>query len=371
MTFSAREHVPLITRCLHYLRRNLLKVLGFSTGGVTSRYVPLTGTHRLKVGYLLMDYVDRGKMLTTTWKEQRSDLHLRTNLFKDLSRIILSLGRLPQPRIGSFTINDDGVLTLTNRPLTLELHQMENLRIPINIPRSLTYTLTDSYVIDLLHCHRTRFIHQPNSVRSRGDGLYQTSAIAAMGAVPVFSHFFDRSLRNGPFALTLTDLHHSNIFVNDEWHITSLVDLEWACVRPIEMHHPPSWLTDEKVDTIDVDAYDPIRQEFMDIFEGEEAKEAGTERTDIMRKGWESGRFWYCLALDSQMGLTDLLYQHIQPIFRTFKTLEEKAMFYSIMSQYWMPGLGTFLDSKVEENTQYESQLRAVFESPEMADCDQ
>lgn len=33
---------------------------------------------------------------------------------------------------------------------------------------------------------------------------------------------------------TLTDLHQSNIFVDNDWHITAIVDLEWACSRPIK-----------------------------------------------------------------------------------------------------------------------------------------
>jgi Ser/Thr protein kinase RdoA (MazF antagonist) len=33
--------------------------------------------------------------------------------------------------------------------------------------------------------------------------------------------------RHGPFALHLTDFHQSNIFVNEEWSIASLVDLGW------------------------------------------------------------------------------------------------------------------------------------------------
>jgi hypothetical protein len=59
-------------------------------------------------------------MLSESWENQYQDKNRRANLFKDLSRIMLSLGRVPLPRIGSFTINDEGILSLTNRPLTLQ-----------------------------------------------------------------------------------------------------------------------------------------------------------------------------------------------------------------------------------------------------------
>ncbi|KAI9841636.1 MAG: hypothetical protein M1837_000483 [Sclerophora amabilis] len=381
-TFSALEHVPFFKRWLQYIRRRFLRFFGFSDG-IQSQYIPLSDMHALGVGYLLTDFIETGRMLTATWEESRSDKLLRANLFRDLSRIMLSLGSIPLPRIGSFTLDDHGFLSLTNRPLTLDLHQMENENIPIDIPRELTYATTESYVVDLLHCHRTRIIHQPNSIHDEKDGLYQVSAMTAMGAVPVFEHFFDRCLRNGPFALTLTDLHHSNIFVDENWHITHLVDLEWACARPVEMQHPPYWLTDQSVDTINIDAYNPIHREFLDIFQKEEAlrhltlnnhdtgnnipRQTDTEwtdtrRTDVMRRGWKNGTFWYSLALDSPTGLPHLLYKHIQPIFRTHG---DDAAFFSTMSQYWMPGLWTFLDAKVEEKRAYEARLREVFDVSE------
>lgn len=36
----------------------------------------------------------------------------------------------------------------------------------------------------------------------------------------------------GPFLLQLTGLHASNIFVNNDWNVTRLIDLEWVCSLP-------------------------------------------------------------------------------------------------------------------------------------------
>ncbi|KAI9848894.1 MAG: hypothetical protein M1837_006410 [Sclerophora amabilis] len=366
--FTALEHTPLLSRSLQYVWRGFLHLLRHP---VPSRYLPRSNLHGLGVGYLLTDFIEErdGSMLTKTWEQRRQDKTLQANLFRDLSRIILSLGHLPLPRVGSFTIDDGGFVSVTNRPLTLGLHKMENDDIPIDIPRHLTYSTTESYVLDLLHCHRMRLTHQPNAVHSRHDGVNQVSAMTVMETV--FSHFFDRRLRYGPFVLTLTDLHHSNIFVDDQWHITGVVDLEWACTLPLEMQHPPYWLTSQSVDTIDVDLYDQIRLDFMDIFEQEERKlhlkEQGhgkevCRRADIMRKGWESKNFWYCLALWSPTGLHYLLYDHIQPMFHPDG---RDTAFFSTMPRYWMPGLSRFLDNKVKEQEEYDFRLRKQFESSE------
>lgn len=71
--------------------------------------------------------------------------------------------------------------------------------------------------------------------------------------------FIRRDLRRGPFVMSLTDLHPSNIFVDEKWHITCLMDLEWACADPVEMIQPPHWLTNESVDRIIPGGYDELR----------------------------------------------------------------------------------------------------------------
>ncbi|KAI9755229.1 MAG: hypothetical protein M4579_004361 [Chaenotheca gracillima] len=308
-------------------------------------------------------------MLSRTWEEKRENKQLRANLFRDISRIILSIGRVPQPRIGSFTIDNDGFLSLTNRPLSCEMHQLENEGIPIDMPRDLTYSTTDSYVTDLLHCHRARLSHQPNAAHRVDDCLDQVAALSVMESV--YSSFFRRDLRRGPFTLTLTDLHNSNIFVDKDWHVTSLVDLEWACACPIEMQHPPHWFTSHAVDHIDPEAYDEIRKDFMDAFKEEERMRPpldldadNFQRTNIMQQGWETGNFWYCLALSSPTGLHHLLYSHIQPIFS--ETDSEETAFYRTMSHYWVRNLRQFLNTKVKDHEEYIVRLRKAFDVQEV-----
>lgn len=207
-------------------------------------------------------------MLSNTWKGGQHDLKLRTNLLRDLSRIFLSLSRIPLPRIGSFIINNDGFLHLANRPLSVEIQQLENEKISTEIPRNYTYSTVDSYVIDILGMHDNRFRYQPNAVNNLGDCAYQLSVLTAMRTI--VQSIFTRSFRRGPFVFVLTDLYQSNIFVDSEWHITCLVDLEWACTRPIEMVRPPSWLTDKGVDELILVEYDAVRRQCVELLAAEE-----------------------------------------------------------------------------------------------------
>lgn len=76
----------------------------------------------LEHGYLVMDYIDAPgiQMLFKTWYQYSNDAGKKANFMRDLSRIILSLNRCPVPCIGSWTLDPNGVLRLSNRPLTFD-----------------------------------------------------------------------------------------------------------------------------------------------------------------------------------------------------------------------------------------------------------
>ncbi|KAL1981215.1 hypothetical protein VTN96DRAFT_2967 [Rasamsonia emersonii] len=303
-------------------------------------------------GYLLIEYIEetRGKMLSSTWFEKHEDVKLRTNFFRDLSRILLSLARIPLPRIGSFVVDNDGFLQLTNRPLTLEIQELENEEIATDIPRDYTYLMVDSYITDVLAFHDNRLRYQPNAINDTGDYIYQASALSAMRAI--FPLYFQRKFRRRPFIFTLTDLHQSNIFIDKDWHIVSLVDLEWACSQPIEMFQPPYWLTNKAVDQIDSEEYDKIRTEFLDILAAEEERSDGTGFRDLklsslIKQAWKMGTFWCSLALSSPT---------------------DHGAFHQIMPWYWAKDVVGILARKLSDRKEYDERLRKAFDDDVLED---
>lgn len=168
----------------------------------------------------------------------------------------------------------------------------------------------------------------------------------------------------------LTDLHQSNIFVDKDWHITSLVDLEWACTRPIEMLRTPTWLTNNAVDEVAEDAqdYDLMRGEFINILAAEEQKlgitaSAGCRQplSTVMKEGWEIGTFWYTLALAGPTGLFTVFYKQIQP--RFLKNCPEHDAFEQIMPWYWAQDWVNIAAKKLSDRRQYDIKLQNAFET--------
>lgn len=364
--FTFIDNLPFFPRIFQRLRRLFLTWLRYP---IPSRYIPhqTPNQHQeqsmLDTPYLLIEYIkpSQGKMLTETWEQGRHDPALRSTLFHGLSRIMLALARTPLPKIGSFTLDENGYLTLTNRPLTIDIQQLENEHIPLDIPRDTTHTRVDSYLHDVLACHESRLRHQPNAVNDIEDGSYQASALMVMRSI--WPCFFRRDLLNGPFFLHLTDLHHSNIFVDDHWNITSLIDLEWACSHPVEIIHPPQWLTNEGIDLISIDEYQGLHAEFMEALEVEERKverDLPFRLSPILQQGWERGTFWCSLALRSPTALFSLFYDHLQP---RFANHQDDEAFWRITTPYWAFNTSDFLERKLRDKKQYDVDLRKEFES--------
>ncbi|EEH34211.2 hypothetical protein PAAG_05260 [Paracoccidioides lutzii Pb01] len=366
--FTAVEHLSPFRRVFHQLRCKLRSLLGLP---IPSAYIPRRNFDPSEMGpYVIVEHIkeEDGVMLSNTWNALCSDTYLRNNLFRDLSRIILTLSRIPLPKIGSFVVDDYGFLQLINRPLTIELQDLENENIPIGINRSQTFPTVDSYVNALLSCHDSRLRHEQNAANDFIDCVMQMSALTTLRAVA--QEFFDQTLNSGPFIFQLTDMHASNILVDKNWKIKYIIDLEWAASWPLEFVQPPHWLTSQAVDVIDPEAYNALRQEFMQIF-AEEEREISHARilkhdsdkdfkcSSMMNKCWESGTFWYTLALQSPTGLHAIFYKHIQPIFA--EAHYRDSNFFLMMHKYWSRDASDFPVQKIIDRDAYLEELRRAF----------
>ncbi|KFY67716.1 hypothetical protein V496_01452 [Pseudogymnoascus sp. VKM F-4515 (FW-2607)] len=380
-TFSRLQNLPFLARCFQYLRRQLLSWLGRPLPTLYVRHdvgSQISGDEGVGAGYLLIEHIEdaQGEMLSNSWDKKRDDIRLRNALFRDLSRIMLSMARAPLPKIGSFMIDRHGFLRLSNRPLTVEIFEMENEEIPTDIPRDCTYSTADSYAMSIIGIHDNRLLHQPNAIKDADDYIYQTSALTTMRTV--LPTFFKRECRHGPFIFTLTDLHQSNIFVDENWNITSLVDLEWASTRPLEMLRTPTWLTSKACDEIAEEGqeeYDKIREEYMCSFtaEEEQAQSCASSNDDgklrlsaVMKQNWDKGIFWYTLALASPTGIFRLFYKQIQPRFIMHN--KDHDNFKLIMPWYWAEDYVRIWPKKMSDREDYDIRLRHAFEANALPD---
>ncbi len=343
-------------------RRYLCALLRYP---VPSQYTPNPAPHTLRTGYLLLEYIEpsTGQMLSNTWGKHQEDPARKQNLFRGIARLILSLARVPQARIGSFRFHDNGTVALTNRPLSCSTMILENDGAPRIIQRDDTYMCTDAFLSDMLTFHDHRFLSQPNAVYDEQDCRGQMTVKALLRAL---SHnYIWRESRNGPFMLQLTDFHASNIFVDREWNIKCLIDLEWMCSLPVEMLTVPYWLTGRGVDQLRdeyLDEFDKVRKEFMHIFEEEEqkimVKEHSISLASVMRHMWESEGVWFWYCVGSVNAMYSLLENHLCPKFSGGLSLEAEG----IISQFWCENSGDVVAKKLAEKERYDRELQRLFD---------
>ena len=121
------------------MKRQVLSLLGFRT---PCNYVPRRLQHPFKSGYIVLSEA-KGESLNQSWEVHRHDKSYRSRLFRSLACISLSMNKVHFARIGSLTLDSNGIITLSNRPLTLYLQMLENEGIPSGISRERTYTSVD------------------------------------------------------------------------------------------------------------------------------------------------------------------------------------------------------------------------------------
>jgi len=184
----------------------------------------------------------------------------------------------------------------------------------------------------------------------------------------VMHYFISTDRRDGPYLLQLTDFHQSNIFVDDDWNLTCLIDLEWICALPVDMLSVPYWLTDCSIDGIIDDEYgvfDEARQAFLAIMD-EEARRIPAEHdidiTSTMRHAWESKGVWFWACLRSINAWLFVFEDHILPKFSADKGLIGDL---KQVSTFWHEQAEPVVRAKVDDEERYQAELRSLFNREE------
>ncbi|KAK4146361.1 uncharacterized protein C8A04DRAFT_25871 [Dichotomopilus funicola] len=362
--FAHISQWPWYFRLWHSLKRLTYLLLGYA---LLSNYTRVPCTPAVNTAYMLLEYIgpETGQMLSATWAQHRHDSNRRARLFHGIARTMLSLARLPQPHIGSFKFNQsDGTITLTNRPLISTMMIFENSRTPRNIQPRQLYQSPVAFAYDMLTLHDNYFLHYAHAIRDDEEARERITIRTLLRTV--MHHFMIPERQNGPFLLQPTDLHQSNIFVDEEWNVTCLIDLEWICSLPAEMLAVPYWLTSCSIDNIINDEYkqfDEARQAFLAAMEEEmitipPAHDIPITRT--MLNTWVSKAVWFWACIRSLNGWLFLFEDHIAPKFCDNRDVISDL---KQTSAFWREDIDTIVKAKVEDEERYQAKLRSLFSS--------
>lgn len=315
---------------------------------------------------MLLEFIgpDTGRMLSDSWSKHKNDPLRRKTLFHSMARTIISLSRIPQPRIGSFEFHDDCTVTLTGRPSFAATMILENDGAKRSICSGDTYSCTEPFVTDMITLH-DNYLHSNESAADDEADCRGQMAIRTLLRT-VSHHYIKREWRNGPFLLQLSDFHQSNIIVDDDWNITCLLDLEWLCALPPEALSAPYWLTGCEInDVVDneehqnLTEYNTVRQEFMHAFMEEESRQKlAWPLSAIMEEMWQSSGVWFWYCLNSTNAAYYLVGDHLCPRFSTGLSSKIEGSF----SYFWQEDINNNINKKLADFDKYEQNLRGLFE---------
>ncbi|KAM3501888.1 hypothetical protein MY11210_009242 [Beauveria gryllotalpidicola] len=357
MQFTHEAHLP-VHRWLSHKIRSLFRWV-FCLEPLSS-YGLHNSASRLPTGYLLLEHIgpDTGAMLSDTWEEQRHNAAYRRSLFRGMANIILSLAKVPQPRIGSFCFNNDSTVTLTNRPLLTAEIILESDGIPRSIEPGETYSATESFVSDMMTLHDNRLRYDRSTADEESDCRSQMAVRLLLRATS--HHFIKHKYRHGPFLLRLTDLHQSNMFVDGKGNVTCLIDLEWLCALPVESFGVPYWLTGRSIDELtgeDLAEFEPIWHEFIAALEEEmSGASLSWPILPIIRDSWDAKGFWFWSSLTSVNAAYFLMVDHLCPQYSAYLSDVEDTI-----SPFWSNDADEVVKGKVVDYSNYLSELRRRF----------
>lgn len=325
----------------------------------------------IATGYMVLEHFGstcgRPLPLVVRNQELASEPAKMHNLFRDVSRIILAVARIPQPKIGAFRFNENGTIALDNRPILFDMFQWENQGAPRTMGVDQTYTSTAHYVADVLSFYDGRFLAAPNAVLDAADCEGQMAIQSFFRATA--AHFLSRDCRDGPFSLFLADFNAANVMVDDDWNVTGMFDLEWIVSAPIDMPRLPRWLTWDTVDSMagqGYDSYDTMRARFMEVFRDEEqqtdtaaleAAAGGRRLSAIMDESWASKQFWFYKALMASNAMYFAVQRQLVPLF-----YGESELPYSAVSPMWCPDAAAVTAKKIADRAAYVAELSKLFE---------
>ena len=348
----------------------------------------------LGTGYMVIEHFSErsfGKQLPRVAHGQRlldpANETKTRNLFRGMSRIMLALARVPQPRIGAFRFNPSGgTICLDGRPTSCDMAILESEGAPQTMAVDQTYSNVDQYVSDLAAFSEVQFRTAPNAALGTVDCEAQMSIMVLLRAVA--HHFIGSSssesdhkndLRNGPFLLYMSDGNAANFMVDDDWNVTGMFDLEWMFAAPAEVLHTPTWLTWSSIDDIargGYDEYSATQQAFMDCFREEEQRadtraleaalgtgNGGRTLSSVMEASWLSSRTWFYLSFMTVDAMLHVTEGRIQPLF----VPEDPP--YAYFCRLWDKDAKAIVAQKLQDRREHKAAIARLFQDVDAVDA--
>ncbi|PGG99364.1 hypothetical protein AJ79_08558 [Helicocarpus griseus UAMH5409] len=316
----------------------------------------------------------RSKLLTehiqapVTDKKQTVVLNMGLDMFspilckayREMARVLLALSEYKFPYIGVVGKDTpEAPWSITKRAVTFNMNEL--VRIANYPPQDFhkgPFPTTSEYFIMLAehHLHHLK-MQRNNAVLDEDDCRKKYIARCLLRKIAQESH---SPHDKGPFPLFCDDFRPSNVIVDNDLNIQSVIDWEYCYAAPVEFAHcSPWWLIlsppEEWVYGLDdflanflplfLEILSQCEQELLDTHLPVSNPEKPL--SSRIRESMENGLFWFCLAARTSFGFYEIYWRFIdENYFGKFHSLDERLM---LLSDGEQENLEPFVQLKMQQ----------------------
>ncbi|KAI1816473.1 phosphotransferase family protein [Poronia punctata] len=245
--------------------------------------------------FIIMEYIDHEMTLSEALNDpaiEGNDNHmLDANIteekldyaYRQMADILLQLSTVTFDQIGSLVEDEDGDFSVGGRPLTQNMNSlMEFTGMPPTLLPSQPFSSADEWYSALADMHLAQLTFQHNdAVEDEDDARGKYVARQLFRQLASEGKLTSKFESSGPgaFPIFSPDLRPSNILVDKDLRVVSVIDWEFACAAPAQFSFdPPLWLLLRPPEDFPggwlrwMEAYEPRLETFLRIMGEEEEK---------------------------------------------------------------------------------------------------
>ncbi|KAL9624591.1 MAG: hypothetical protein Q9160_001256 [Pyrenula sp. 1 TL-2023] len=270
-----------------------------------------------------------------------------TKAYHGMAGILVELAKCRFTHIGGLKLENPRNWRIGKRPCTLN---MNTLVAQGNYPTSALpeheFSTANDYFTALANMHIVHLRSQRNDAVENEEDC-RKKFIARYLFLKIARNF-STVHNNGPFPLFCDDFRPSNVIVNSDLNVRSIIDWEYCYAAPVELTYcSPWWLLlarpEDWKDGLDafLEQYLPRQQLFLKVLR--EYEDMAIQRGDLiqsqrlsdnMAQSLSNGSFWFCAAATSSFGFDDIYWRFIDPTYHgKFKSIEDRVALLNLEEQ--------------------------------------
>ncbi|KKY26923.1 putative phosphotransferase enzyme family protein [Phaeomoniella chlamydospora] len=280
--------------------------------------------------------------------------------YGNMAQILLELSKCRFAQIGGLIRDDSKNWRIGKRAWTLNMNELiSGANCPPHALSRQAFPTANDYFTALAEDHITHLRTQRNDAVDDENDCRKK--YIARHLFRIIARKFSSSYNHGPFPLFCDDLRPSNVIVDADLNVQSVIDWEYCYAAPVEFTYcSPWWLLLARPEDFEQgyewfsEQYLPRHELFLKVLR--ERENEAIQRNDLfesqrlsngMAKSLENGHFWFCLAATSSFEFDDIYWRFIDPVYYgEFTSLDDRL---ALLSQDEQNALEPFVSMKMEQ----------------------